>query len=572
MSSAPEPSQPHHSTIVHEGHQYGVCSIAFSPDGKSISSGSDDGTVRMWDAHSPSPIGEPLTGHTNWVKSISYSSLGNLVASGSADATLRIWDVNTGGQLGEPLGGDHWFFSVSFSLDANLLASGCGGSGPKTTEHSVQLWDVHKRVPACGPLKGHTDAVRSVGFSPDGTHVVSGSIDRTIRIWDVQRGVTIIEPIKAHNGSVNSVSFSPDGSQVVSCSDDRTLRFWDARSGDIVSKPYEGHTNRLFSVAYSPNGTYVASGGVDGTVRIWDVRTARQVDEPFKEHRGWVQSVAFSPCGYYVASGSGDKKIIIRSILGKATEPSESSDTPEDEGTLLQNENTQIFGQMSLEQIFDCLVVTGCVDLSSHMNTNQDTAMIVSGGGFGDIWKGDLNNGTKVAIKAWRSNMLEQCSYKTLKRAARELHYWSRMKHKNIHQLMGVIMFKGIYLGMVSEWLENGNLHEYLRKNPDADRHQLCLDVASGLTYMHSQSTVHGDLKAANVLVSSDGVGMISDFDFSVMSEATSLVFTATSNSRTGSLRWAAPEMLPEEAPQRTKQSDVYALGMTMLASINLKD
>ena len=91
-------------------------------------------------------------------------------------------------------------------------------------------------------------------------------------------------------------------------------------------------------------------------------------------------------------------------------------------------------------------------------------------------------------------------------RAARELYYWSRMEHKNIHKLMGVILFKDEYLGMVSEWMENGNLHNYLRKHPGADRYQLvsspdkaallvlitgqCIDVASGLEYMHGQSTV----------------------------------------------------------------------------------
>ncbi|CAE6472949.1 unnamed protein product, partial [Rhizoctonia solani] len=118
---------------------------------------------------------------------------------------------------------------------------------------------------------------------------------------------------------------------------------------------------------------------------------------------------------------------------------------------------------------------------------------------------------------------------------------------------------------MVSEWMDNGNLHEYLRKQPEADRYQLCVHVASGLQYMHSRNTVHGDLKALNVLVSSDGVAKLSDFDFSIMSEASTLVFSESSNSRLGSLRWTAPEMLLEEVPKRTTQSDIYALGMTIL-------
>ncbi|CAE6461572.1 unnamed protein product [Rhizoctonia solani] len=200
------------------------------------------------------------------------------------------------------------------------------------------------------------------------------------------------------------------------------------------------------------------------------------------------------------------------------------------------------------------------------MDPRQDTAMIVSGGGFGDIWKGQLYNGNKVAIKAWRTNALGNCDYKTTKRAARELYCWSKMDHPNIHRLQGVIMLRGQYLGMVSEWMDNGNLHEYLRKYPDAGRFKLCVDIALGLEYMHSTNTVHGDLKAANVLVSSDGVARLSDFDFSVMSEMTSLVFSESSNSRSGSLRWTAPELLlVEEARPRTTQSDVYALGMTML-------
>ncbi|KEP44923.1 tyrosine kinase family catalytic domain protein [Rhizoctonia solani 123E] len=199
------------------------------------------------------------------------------------------------------------------------------------------------------------------------------------------------------------------------------------------------------------------------------------------------------------------------------------------------------------------------------MDTQQKTAMIVSGGGFGDIRMGRLHSGGKVAIKTWRTNTLEGCEYKTLKRAGRELFLWSKMEHPNVHRLQGVIMFRDQYLGMVSEWMDNGNLHEYLRKNPGADRYQLCIHIAAGLEYMHTRSTVHGDLKAANVLVSSEGVARLSDFDFSIMSEVSSLVFSESSNSRTGTLRWLAPELLLEEVRSRTTQSDVYALGMTML-------
>ncbi|KAG8751191.1 hypothetical protein FRC11_009609 [Ceratobasidium sp. 423] len=133
-----------------------------------------------------------------------------------------------------------------------------------------------------------------------------------------------------------------------------------------------------------------------------------------------------------------------------------------------------LIGQhMSMQEMFDILLRHGCVDLASRMDPKQDTAVVVNGGGFGDIWMGKMHDGTKVAIKSWQGSMIEQCDYKALKRATREIHTWSKMEHPNIHQLMGVIIFKGIYLGMVSEWMENGNLHEYMHRNPEFDRYQM---------------------------------------------------------------------------------------------------
>ncbi|CUA70836.1 Lissencephaly-1 homolog [Drosophila willistoni] [Rhizoctonia solani] len=535
--------------IIHEGHTKAVYSVAFSPDGNYIVSGSDDDTVRMWNARKPSVIGEPLEGHTYSIRSLAYSPLGNIIASASFDRTIRLWDVNTRQQLGQSIKCNREFYSVAFSPDAKLIASGCTSqSSTYNREPAIQLWDVGKRTAASKPFKGRTDDIKSIRFSPDGSRLVSGSW-KTVRVWDIERGKTITGPFKGHTNWVRSIALSPDGSQIVSGSFDRTLRLWDVRDARGIGNPFEGHTNCVYSVDFSPCGTYVVSGSWDYTARLWDVRTGHEV-ESFKEHTSRVYSVAFSPCGQYVASGSEDGKLITRNISSKYPESGEDV-------------RPQIVSSdMSTHQIFDCLKASGCVDLSSHMDPKQETAMIVSGGGFGDIWKGQLYNGGKVAIKAWRTNALGNCDYKTLKRAARELYCWSRMDHPNIHRLQGVIMLRDQYLGMVSEWMENGNLHEYLRRYPDVGRFELCVDIALGLEYMHSTNTVHGDLKAANVLVSSDGVARLSDFDFSVMSEMTSLVFSGSSNSRSGSLRWMAPELLLEEVRTRTTRSDVYALGM----------
>ncbi|CAE7085759.1 unnamed protein product, partial [Rhizoctonia solani] len=606
------------------GHTGDVNSVAFSPDGKSVVSGSEDNTVRIWDSNGSSPIGEPLKGHSSSVSSVSYSPLGNRIACGSFDNTIRLWDPSTGQQSGHALKGNHPITSVAFSPDAKLIASGCGSVF--STANAVQLWDVQTRKAASEPLTGHADAVRSVSFSPDGTRLVSGSLDKTIRVWDVERKLPILGPLEGHTGYLCSVAFSPDSAQIVSCSSDRTIRLWDPRTGQLIGNPYTSHTNYVNSVSFSPQGTYIASGSSDKTVRLWDVRTGCQVEQPFKEHVNVVTSVAFSPCGQYVASGSYDRKVIIRRVLDEDhypaagdVEPQEvtsqmevgQDDQPDGDvepqmitnQTLTQeslkdpnpnddvepqiitedsgqdgdldpqmatskafvqeprkdpdpDDNTDagpqiVTSEMSIQQIFECLCRAGCIDLSLHMDAKQETARIVSGGGFGDIWKGEMHTGVKVAIKAWRTYALGPCEYKTLKRAARELYLWSRMDHPHIHRLQGVILFRDQYLGMVSEWMDNGNLHEYLRKHPGAGRYQL----------------VHGDLKALNVLVTSDGVARLSDFDFSIMSDAVNLMFTATSNTRAGSVRWVAPEMLDDDAPKRTIQADVYALGMIMLVN-----
>ena len=122
---------------VLKGHTYWVNSVAFSPDGRHIVSGSSDQTIRVWDAQAGSQVGNPLQGHTESVNSVAFSPDGRYIVSGSRDQTIRVWDAQRGDQVGNP-------------------------------------------------LQGHTDLVNSVAFSLDGKHIVSGSDDQTIRVWDAQ--------------------------------------------------------------------------------------------------------------------------------------------------------------------------------------------------------------------------------------------------------------------------------------------------------------------------------------------------------------------------------------------------
>ena len=121
------------------------------------------------------------------------------------------------------------------------------------------------------PLTGHVAGVVSVAFSPDGTRIVSGSLDQTLRIWHVAAAQQVGDPLKGHMAAAVSVAYSPDGTRIVSGGWDSTVRLWDATTGQPVGKPLIGHTDWVSSVAFSPDGTRVVSGGWDKTLRLWPV-------------------------------------------------------------------------------------------------------------------------------------------------------------------------------------------------------------------------------------------------------------------------------------------------------------
>ncbi|KAJ7112463.1 WD40-repeat-containing domain protein, partial [Mycena epipterygia] len=243
---------------IMDGHANSVTSVAFSPDGTHVASGSSDHTVRLWDAISGVHL-RTLKGHSSSVESVVFSPDGTHVASGSSDHTVQLWDAASGVHLQTLKGHSSSVESVVFSPDGTHVASGSG-------DCTVWLWDVASGV-HLQTLKGHSGGVWSVTFSPDGTHVASGSVDHTVRLWDVASSVHL-RTLKGHSDWVQSVAFSPDGTHVASGSHDHTVRLWDAASG-VHLRTLKGHSDGVWSVTFSPDGTHVASGSLDHTVRLW---------------------------------------------------------------------------------------------------------------------------------------------------------------------------------------------------------------------------------------------------------------------------------------------------------------
>ena len=251
--------QPKSTSIAYTEHS--TTSVAFSPDGNTLTNGSWDNKVRLWDVAS-GQLKAVLTGHAERVLSVVFSPDGDLLASGSLDETVRLWDVASEQPKAILIGHTDNVLSVAFSPDGSTLASG-------SHDRTVRLWDVASEQPKATLIE-HTLGVSSVAFSPDGRILASGSGD-TVYLWDVASGQrkTVLT---GHSDSIRSIMFSPDGNTLASASDDRTVRLWDMASRQLIAVLI-GHTDRVTSVAFSPDGSTLASGGdrEDRTVILWDL-------------------------------------------------------------------------------------------------------------------------------------------------------------------------------------------------------------------------------------------------------------------------------------------------------------
>ena len=293
----------HQEVALLTGHTGGVWSVAFSPDGSTLASGSSDNTVRIWNTQTGAHI-RTLTGHAGWVFSVAFSPDGDTLASGSLDGTVRLWEVNTGAPIRTLTGHTFRVWSVAFSPDGDTLASG-------SLDGTVRLWEVNTGAPI-RTLTGHTFRVWSVAFSPDGNTLASASGDRTVRLWEVNTGAPI-RTLTGHTSEVLSVAFSPDGNTLASGDgDDGTVRLWEVATGAPI-RTLTGHTRSVFSVAFSPDGNTLASGGVwqGQTVRLWEVATGAPI-RTLTGHTVEVLSVAFSPDGNTLASGGGWRHQTVR--------------------------------------------------------------------------------------------------------------------------------------------------------------------------------------------------------------------------------------------------------------------
>jgi tricorn protease-like protein len=290
-----------------KGHKSSVTSLAYSPDGKLLASGSDDDTVKLWDATTGREHAT-LEGHGNSVLSVSFSPDSKTLASGSQDKSIKLWDVTTGKvrtTLKDPKG--EWVTSVAFSPDGKTLAS----ANWKPGEATITLWDVAtEKVRAT--LRGHKGSI-TLAWGPDSKILASGCRDRFLKLWNVEPGRE--QPaFETTTTMVYALAFAPDG-KTLAWGGDSGVKLLDVQTKQERALKESRAPAVVGALAYSPDSKTLASGSTDNAIMLWDVATSKG-KAVLKGHTDYVNAVAYSPDGKTLASGSKDDTIKLWTIAG----------------------------------------------------------------------------------------------------------------------------------------------------------------------------------------------------------------------------------------------------------------
>ena len=266
-----------------QGHDGSIPSVSFSPDGKFLASGGDDGKVILWDLHGRK-LREFHNEHQEWahrgiVRSISFSPDGQRLATAGDDGKARLWDLQ-GRQLAEFSGHEGEVYSVSFSPNRKLLATG-------GKDDTIRLWNLQGRQIKKFP--GHQKGVWRVSFSPNGQLLATGGDNGIVRLWNLQ-GQQIAE-LPGHRNSIWGISFSPDGQRLATAGYDSTVSVWNLQTHQQIEELR--HESHVWSVSFTPDGQQLATGDNQGTIRLWNLQS-RQPRTELRGHQGAVWSIAFN--------------------------------------------------------------------------------------------------------------------------------------------------------------------------------------------------------------------------------------------------------------------------------------
>ncbi len=284
-----------------QAHTDNIYALAFSPDGRTLASGSWDGAIKLWDMEGGALLWKNWS--TDSIERLAFAPDGRTLASGGDDATVRLWDAKLGTHLQTLTGHSGPVYALAWSPDGSLLASG-------GFDMQIRLWEMQEVQPETSArmLTGHTDWVLALAFAPDGRTLASGSFDRTVNLWDMDSR-RVRETLTGHTNLVHATAWSPDGRLVASCGFDKTIWIWDVERRSYRTALH-GHTAAVFAIAFTPDSRSLLSGSDDATLRVWDMESGQCV-HIMQSYAVLLYEIAWSHDGSRLASAGSDRLVII---------------------------------------------------------------------------------------------------------------------------------------------------------------------------------------------------------------------------------------------------------------------
>ena len=289
------------NTNTHSGqsismkHDSWITSIAYSPDGKYIVSGSWDETARVWNAKTGEEICRVI--HDGIPIVVAFSPNRKYIATGANDKILRISDAATCAELTR-MEHEHTVTAISFSPDSKYIASAA-------IANTVHVWETATGIEVSRQM--HPGKDNTIDYSPNGLYVVSGTINGEILVWDPFTGKTFYN--MKHNGTVKAIS--PDGKLIVSSGTSGTARVWVALTGEEITQL----ENRAF-FKFSPDGNIFLSGSSDGIITIFDISKNFTKIDDFNIGES-ISRIVFSQSGKYFATTHGNRTVRVWDIASK---------------------------------------------------------------------------------------------------------------------------------------------------------------------------------------------------------------------------------------------------------------
>ena len=423
LTSAAVMANPTAEIVASVGHADVINSVAYSPDGRFFLSGSNDRTVKLWEAASGRLVRQfevPRYG----VSSVAFSPDGSRILAGIAfiyretqATTLRLWDAASGSVLLDFSSYHASVSSVAFSPDGKQILSGGG-------DNIVRLWDAQSGA-LVRSFEGHRDWVHSVAFSPDGKMVLSGSADKTVKLWDVNSG-RLIKPLESFDDSVSSATFSPTGDRIAAISTGvikREIRVWSVRSNaSPVRIPLTQFA--LSFIAFSRDGSEIVGSGAgdDGSIAIWDASNGSLL-RSFGAYSAKVNWAAVSPDGARLLASGVDRQssgegyaikvfdiqtgTVVRSIRGQSSI----------EAIAVHGERLVAGGFDHSIKIWDLAkgellrAISGHSGFVFSVSFSPDGTRLLSSGGDNSVRVRDIQTGQPVKTLEGHSSLVKSAAY-----------------------------------------------------------------------------------------------------------------------------------------------------------------